>query len=482
MLNKIFRRAPILLAGVLLLLSGCKSSSSTLTPDDLNTVETDNLKLTVDFAGKDFRRDGVGEVRMRSHTDGDTTRFYASLTNNESFPLRYLGINTPESTGKIQPWGNAASEFVKDKLTRAERIVVITDRDVWAETDSSGNRYLGFVWYKMADQDFRLLNLEIVEMAYSENLLFDNSQVCNYFNAFRRAGDHAEATGARIYGQEDPSFDYSNQIYDLTINFIRRAYGNTINLENRDGEVILDGNDEPIPFTLTNSTRVRLRAVIVGTIAGNFLIRDVYHPRDDGLYESIFAFTLYRQAPYSTTPGSVVEFYCKVTDFNDNVQLTDIELKTYDLKYPFKEITNPRKADYRHVLDQEGIETADYAPYDISDLTVTGSSSLAPYNGLFVKTAVKIRTVTFDGDDGGSGYTTGPFWRKDDKRNMTIYAHFNGTTTPFNLRIDGELNPYVDADWFELDKVYEVSGYIASFYENYQLQLTNNADINPIEI
>ena len=92
---------------IALVLASCgattSSSSSlpTLTPNDLNTAQTDALKLTQSFAGKDFIRDGIGEATLRSTTDGDTARFNVSGFN---LAVRFLGLNTPESTGKIQPW------------------------------------------------------------------------------------------------------------------------------------------------------------------------------------------------------------------------------------------------------------------------------------------------------------------------------------------------------------------------------------------
>jgi micrococcal nuclease len=71
-----------------------------------------------------------------------------------------LGIDTPESTAQSDPWGKAASSFTCDKLTNATSIVLQSD-PASGQTDSYG-RYLAWVWY-----DGRLLNLELVEEAYS---------------------------------------------------------------------------------------------------------------------------------------------------------------------------------------------------------------------------------------------------------------------------------------------------------------------------
>jgi endonuclease YncB( thermonuclease family) len=243
---KLIRTLPILF--LLAMVGACTPSSGSstlpsLTPADLNTQYTDALKLTQPFSGKNFIEDGIGEVTLRSTTDGDTARFNV---DNVNIAVRFLGINTPESTGKIQPWGNAASAFTANILTTANRIVLINDVDLFGQKDSVGSRFLGFIWYQPATGgDFRLLNLEIVEQAFSESLLFNDSPLVPYFESFQAAGQYAQRTKARIYGfRNDPSFDYSDNVYDVSIRFVRKAFGSTIPLEDKEGRVILDENDE----------------------------------------------------------------------------------------------------------------------------------------------------------------------------------------------------------------------------------------------
>ncbi len=477
---KVQKILPIILAAATLLISGCDSSlASSLTPDDLNTNETDNLRLETNFINKNFIDDGIGEVTLRSTTDGDTARFNVG---NLNIAVRFLGINTPESTGKIQPWGKAASKFTAEKLTSAEKIVLINDRDVFGVTDSSGNRHLAFIWYKpVSSPYYRLLNLELVEQAYTENLLFDASSICNYKDAFQRGGEHAAATKARIYGEADPAFDYSGQVYDISIRFAREAYGNEVQLKNRLGELVFDENDEPVMLTLGDSTRIRLRVVILGSIGNNLVLRDVYDPDDDGTYASIYLYTLFRDAPFQN-PGDIVELYCKVTTFNDNIQLTDPELTTYNKKFPYVLLTRPTNSDYATVLEREGIDPEISAdPIDITDLSPETSSDFAPFNGFYVSVIVTIRAVSLaPGEEEDSGYTRGDFWRKDSNNNMTIYAYFAGTQISFNLRVDGRMFPYVYEFEFDLGVDYNVSGYVAPFFENYQLQLMNGVAITAV--
>ena len=122
--------------------------------------------------------------------DGDTAHFYPVVTTTSDEPVksRYYGIDTPESTGKIQPYGHAASEFNKEKLLNASTngtIVVSTPNGLTNEQianganpyvlpspDSTGSRYVSLVWInetkKNANYDeLILLNLWIVQGGYS---------------------------------------------------------------------------------------------------------------------------------------------------------------------------------------------------------------------------------------------------------------------------------------------------------------------------
>ena len=91
---------------------------------------------------------------MLRSVDGDTTHF--TDKNKNTIKLRYLGVNTPESTGRIAPWGKQASVFVKNKLENAYSIVIEAENvGNPPETDTTGDRYLGYVWYKpTADSNY----------------------------------------------------------------------------------------------------------------------------------------------------------------------------------------------------------------------------------------------------------------------------------------------------------------------------------------
>lgn len=104
-------------------------------------------------------------VTVRTFVDGDTTHFNIEHPTFDGGILkaRYLGINTPESTGQIEPWGKKASTYTKETLSKATSIIVESDSASW-NPDSTGERFLVWVWYMTADmEDYRCLNLEILQ-------------------------------------------------------------------------------------------------------------------------------------------------------------------------------------------------------------------------------------------------------------------------------------------------------------------------------
>ena len=155
-------------------------------------------KLTIslsDSLGKSFINDGIGIVTLVRTIDGDTAWFRDTITNEE-LKLRFLCINTTESTMKHDPWGKAASNYTANILRNAQTIIL--ECEPTNRMDVYG-RYLGYVWV-----DGKLLNLMIVEEAYAPS----GSSKSKYQEYFTEAMLHAQITGRRYYGEIDPDYDY----------------------------------------------------------------------------------------------------------------------------------------------------------------------------------------------------------------------------------------------------------------------------------
>ena len=148
------------------------------------------------------------EATVKSYIDGDTTHFY--VTKSENFPdgvikARYLAIDTPESTGKLEEWGKAAAAHTKEKLKNAYAIMLESDTAEWNQ-DNNG-RHLLWIWYKTEEAgEWRNLNIEILQSGYA---VASNSGQNRYGTTCLAA--LAQASAEKLYvhsGEKDPSYPY----------------------------------------------------------------------------------------------------------------------------------------------------------------------------------------------------------------------------------------------------------------------------------
>ncbi len=164
------------------------------TPLHLTANYLDQVSIDFDYAGKDFTTDGVGKVTLVRSVDGDTAHFYD--LSGDYIKVRFLGVDTPESTKEHEPWGKAASSFTSSILTKAKEIVLYQEEQ---KTDAYG-RHLAFVF-----ADGVLVNLYLVQEAYSNSTLSSKSK---YFEIFTKASIEVSKTGRRYWGELDPNFTY----------------------------------------------------------------------------------------------------------------------------------------------------------------------------------------------------------------------------------------------------------------------------------
>ena len=178
----------------------------------------------VDYAGQLRLNMGSetvkAEVSVKTYVDGDTVHFHVDEQINESgvFKARFLAINTPECTGKIEEYGKKAAAFTREKLSQAESIIVESDNGKW-NVDSTGDRYLVWVWYKNPSaNEYRNLNLEILQ----NGLCIANSTANNrYGSTCTAALNQARSLKLNVHsGQKDPDFYYGDAV-ELTLKELR---------------------------------------------------------------------------------------------------------------------------------------------------------------------------------------------------------------------------------------------------------------------
>ena len=209
-IRKFLSSVCILLLAQLMLLISCAGAVAE------KTVSED----PIDYAAALRPGDNCLAVTVCSYVDGDTTHFFAPNGPDESgiVKARYLACNTPESTGKIEEYGKAASAFTRSKLETAESILIESDNGSWNH-DSTGTRYLVWVWYRpFGEKKYRNLNIELLQNGFA---IANSSAQNRYGDTCMAAIAQARSLKLNIYsGLPDPDFYYGDAI-EVTLRELR---------------------------------------------------------------------------------------------------------------------------------------------------------------------------------------------------------------------------------------------------------------------
>ena len=343
-------KATILLLGLTPSLLACNPQTSISVPDiDLteDVVANTHIKLEDGLFEKlmkntpskafdsssdylDFQRDGVERMLTASdcstqakadekkgdvftnYVDGDTTHF-TTYNGAYSVKVRYLGVDTPESTSEIEVWGASASKFNKSRLQKAKHIIVQsagcakTGKLVPADLDGY-QRSLAYVWYTDVDNptqnDFRNLNLELVFEGYSlfSGTIKDMSEMddkgniidSSFFQAFSRANSIAVAMKKHMFSDNvDPNYYYGKPV-PLGLD---KLY-----------EAPISGKDVYSPLC-DNYTKYTFEGVVTCKVGEAFYIQDTIGGKPYGLY----VFTMRHYEPVEVgnriRVSGVLDFY-----------------------------------------------------------------------------------------------------------------------------------------------------------------------------
>lgn len=231
-------------------LCGCDlSESSVASTPDSKGEETSTVEVIASVdASKDLKLDMSSdtlkeEVTVENFVDGDTVHFNVPKTISEDGVLkaRFLAVNTPESTGKVEEYGKTASLYTRGKLEGATSIIIESDDSNW-NLDSTGGRYLVWVWYKTDDSsEYSCLNVELLQHGLARA---SSSSQNRYGDTCTKAIQAAKEAKAGIYsGEKDPNFFYGDAIEldlkELRAN-VKDYVGSTVAFE---GVVTKNGNN-----------------------------------------------------------------------------------------------------------------------------------------------------------------------------------------------------------------------------------------------
>ena len=399
-----------------------------------------NLAEWVDYASTlklDMSSDTLkASATVKGYIDGDTTHFYVSRDVNDEgvVKARYLAINTPESTGRIEPWGKAAAKFTREKLEGAVSIILESDNNKW-NIDSTGERYLVWVWYKTSENgEYRNLNLEILQAGYA---IASNAAQNRYGELATTIIAQAIAYDLYVYSKEkDPNFPYG-EATEVTLKELRQ------NIEDYDGAL------------------VAFNGVVTMNDSGSILVED-YDEETDMYY----GMTIY----YGTSGLNAAGL--KLLVAGNELRIVGVVsywegggvYQVSSLEYKSREPDNPR---YIKLLS-EGNAVA-FVETDIdtfySKVSVATEEETVEYDwaNLALNTSVLIKNLKVK-----SMYTTK---EGDSKGAISITCEVDGKTIVVRTSVLYDENGALITEETFAGKTIDVQGFVDYYNGTYQLQL-----------
>lgn len=162
----------------------------------LSTTSVDKNSNNISPSTDSVDRD---TVILSKCVDGDTTHFYL---NGKDITVRYLAINTPESTTKKEFYGKEASEYVCNKLKNATKIQL--EYDDKSDRLDKYDRTLAWVIV-----DGENLQLDLVRNGYAEvKYIYGNYKYLDELKNLEK-----EAKNQKLGIWQDYQEDFSKYIY-----------------------------------------------------------------------------------------------------------------------------------------------------------------------------------------------------------------------------------------------------------------------------
>lgn len=385
-------------------------SSSTSSQDWVDYAKNGDVKLNLAYQGHTFFVDGIEQVDLLRNIDGDTAHFTPKsglapegVTDN-TIKARFYGIDTPESTGKVQPYGKAASKYTSSILDAAAKngtIVVSSAQNDYGtpNPDSTGSRYVSLIWVNTEKKDagldeLYLLNLMIVQNGYS--WVKNVADMPQYKPTFYAAEEQARAYKLNLFsGQPDPLFNYGD-------------YEDTSLLDIKH-EVVRCMND-PEATNAYDNRKVRVQGTVAGFSNKILYIQDFYPTLDEngneqldeegnviGEYAAINIFTGANSGSVPTKfkkMNAYIEVFGLCTDGQFGFQISDVTLPTVsysdtDCRVIYTPENNVEehalhvfsysKAELSAVVDEKNFESL-YCAVEVNE-PITIRRAFAPENG-----------------------------------------------------------------------------------------------------
>ena len=338
----------------------------------------------------DFRRSGIEQMRAPNkfksdgtkteqstndafinYVDGDTTHV-ETFNLKYTVKIRYLGIDTPESTSEIEEWGLSASYFNKYvysgnaeywnyvsnsfssrdaeslKVGATSIILISQDAAIHSEemtiedlkigsdeegtyhaTTDSNQRNLAYVWYATVQNptknDFRCLNLEMVYEGFSFGVGSRESTSDYYYKMFDAANLSAQVNRRHIYSSMSDDNYYYYETRGVNTLTLEQLYQSA---QKSDTIGYL-----PISDFANKKTLYRVSGYVSRKVGTSFYMQDKTEYDNAAVIAGtekpygIYVFT------YSETPikvGDFVEVVGAVSSYGGTFQMQGISYSTID--------------------------------------------------------------------------------------------------------------------------------------------------------
>ncbi len=403
----------------LLLFVSCSKEKENNNNENSYTDYVGQTKLNINVTASHsfFGNDGVALATLVRSVDGDTAVFVA---NGQEFTARFLGVDTPESTGQVEKWGKTASLFTASKLSSAVSIVVQTDGGA-AQKDTTGNRYLTYIWYKpSADADYRLINLELVQ----EGLSYGKTATANkYKSQLIAAQNQAMAQKLRLFGNDEDENFFAGSALNTDIKYI---------LEN--STTLLEQN-----------AKVRFEATVVRTEGLYIYVQD-YDAEADKVY-SLLLYTGYNFSSKKIVIGNRLSVCGTVQSYEGNVQISGL-----------KDLAVKNEDNIQYISSDYEIKKTPVTVSDVVNATYMDERRFVTLENIKV---VKIYTTNNGGSSDGA---------------MTITGKVGDETITVRTTVLRENYELITEEYFK-DKTITVTGFIETYENSKQIKVVSIEDV-----
>lgn len=339
----------------------------------------------------DFRRSGIEQVRAPctwqngtkvssssidsnyfiNYVDGDTTHV-ETFNLNYTVKIRYLSIDTPESTSEIEEWGLSASYFSKyifsgeeeywnkikdsfpngkqgiqagasslilvskdltinaDKATKADLKLGSKEKGPYCATTDGNQRNLAYVWYSTKENptknDFRCLNLEMVYQGFSNGVGSSKDTSEKYYRIFDAANLSAKANGRHLYSLEEETDKnyYYYKTKEIKEKTLKEIYDSIVTKDDPDIGYL---TDSPLA---NKKTLYKVRGYVSRKLKTAFYIQD--KPSYDNAKvisgeEKPYGLYIFTYAENSIKEGDYVECVGALSEYGGTLQMQGLEWK-----------------------------------------------------------------------------------------------------------------------------------------------------------